>query len=75
MYVTATEFKTNFGKYLEVITREDVFITKNGRAIAKLSPPTASVVKELRGCITLPADIPDRELLRNVRLERYESVD
>ena len=32
MIVTATEFKTNFGKYLELIPRlqEDIFITKNG---------------------------------------------
>ena len=27
MIVTATEFKTNFGKYLELIAKEDIFIT------------------------------------------------
>ena len=31
MVVTATEFKTNFGKYLDLIAHEDIFITKNGK--------------------------------------------
>lgn len=75
MYVTATEFKTNFGKYLELISKGDIFITKNGKAVAKLTSPTTSIVKELRGCITLPSNIPDKELLENLRLERYENID
>ena len=33
MIVTATEFKTNFGKYLELIAKEDVFITRNGKIL------------------------------------------
>ena len=41
MIITATEFKTNFGKYLEIIalSQEDIFITKNGKTIAKVSNP------------------------------------
>lgn len=39
MTVTATEFKTNFGKYLELLNKEDVFITKNGKIIAQVSQP------------------------------------
>ena len=31
MIVTATEFKTNFGKYLDLISKEDIFITRNGK--------------------------------------------
>jgi len=30
MYVTATEFRTNVGKYLDIAMREDVFIMKYG---------------------------------------------
>lgn len=37
--VTATEFKTNFGKYLDLLTQEDIFITKNGKTVAKVSNP------------------------------------
>ena len=31
MIVTATEFKKNFGKYLDLVATEEVFITKNGK--------------------------------------------
>ena len=34
MIVTATEFKTNLGKYLEMAMKQDIFITKNGKNIA-----------------------------------------
>jgi len=37
MIVTATEFKNNIGKYLAIVADEDIFITKNGRNVAKLS--------------------------------------
>lgn len=30
MVVTATEFKTNFGKYFELVAQEDVFTTRKG---------------------------------------------
>ena len=39
MVVTATEFKANFGKYLELIAQEDVFITRNGKTVAKVVNP------------------------------------
>ena len=37
--VTATEFKMNFGKYLLMAATEDVYITRNGKTIAKLTAP------------------------------------
>ncbi len=36
MYVTATEVKNNFGKYLDYCKRENVVITKNGKKKAVL---------------------------------------
>jgi len=39
MTITATEFKTNFGKYLDMIIEEDVLISKNGKVVAILSKP------------------------------------
>lgn len=48
MIVTATEFKTNFGKYLELITKENIFITRNGKTIAKVINPQISAVDSLR---------------------------
>ena len=37
MVVTATEFKKNFGKYLDAIKNEDIAIIKNGKPIAVLT--------------------------------------
>ena len=36
MSVTIAEFKHNLGKYLMLSETEDIFITKNGKIIAKL---------------------------------------
>ena len=42
MIVTATEFKSNLGKYLELVATQDVYITKNGKNIARLPSPSTS---------------------------------
>ena len=47
MQVTATEFKLNMGKYLSMASRHDIFITKNGRRIARLTNPSPDRVAML----------------------------
>ena len=37
MTVTATEFKNNLGKYLNSVADDDIYITKNGKEIARLT--------------------------------------
>ena len=37
--ITATEFKTNFGKYLELGSKETILVTKNGKLLTTLNPP------------------------------------
>ena len=37
MVITATELKTNIGKYLSLAMTEDIVVTKNGKGIVKLS--------------------------------------
>ena len=72
MIVTATEFKTNFGKYLDMLTKEDIFITRNGKIIAKVINPQVSAVDSLRGMLkNAPSDI-DLDSLREERLSKYE---
>ena len=73
MIVTATEFKTNFGKYLDMISKEDIFITRNGKTIAKVVNPQISAVASLRGMLKdVPSDI-DLDSLREERLSKYEN--
>ena len=72
MIVTATEFKTNFGKYLDMLTKEDIFITRNGKTIAKVINPQVSAVDSLRGMLkNVPSDI-DMDSLRDERLSKNE---
>lgn len=58
MSITATELKNNLGKYLLLATKEDIFITRNGKIVAKLSNPyqdRVDIAKSLFGI--LPTDV------------------
>jgi len=37
MQITATEFKTNIGRYLILAEKQDIVVTKNNKPIAKLT--------------------------------------
>lgn len=39
MSITATELKANLSKYLQISATEDVYITRNGKVISKLTNP------------------------------------
>ena len=53
MSITATELKMNLGKYLMLAETEDVFITKNGKVIAKLTNPNADRVEMAKSLFPL----------------------
>ena len=73
MIITATEFKTNFGKYLDMAAKEDIFITRNGKTIAKIVNPQISAVDSLRGMLKdIPSDV-DLDSLREERISKYEN--
>jgi antitoxin (DNA-binding transcriptional repressor) of toxin-antitoxin stability system len=58
MSITATEFKQNLSKYLLMAEHEDIYITRNGKVIAKLTNPNqdrVDLAKSLFGII--PGDI------------------
>mgnify|MGYP003437023182 FL=1 len=71
MSVTATELKMNLGKYLMLAETEDVFITKNGKVIAKLTNPNADRVEMARSLFgVIPTDVTVEE----ARDERLDSI-
>ena len=73
MVVAAAEFKANFGKYLELIAKEDICITRNGKTVAKVVNPQISTVDSLRGMLSgISSDI-DMDSLREERLLKYEN--
>lgn len=62
MSVTATELKNNLGKYLLLSATEDIFITKNGKVVAKLTSPYENRVQTARslfGILPREADIDE----------------
>ena len=73
MVVTATEFKANFGKYLELITKEDIFITHNEKTVAKVINPQVSAVDYLRGMLGGVSSDIDMDSLREECLLKYEN--
>ena len=71
MSITATELKTNLGKYLLLAATEDVYITRNGRTIAKLTSPYQNkleTVDELFG------SIKSKTTLKEARDERLGKI-
>lgn len=73
MIITATEFKMNLGKYLSLVTQEDIIITKNGHAIAKLVNPNISAVDSIRGLLKgLDVDLTKEKEARREDLANYD---
>ncbi len=71
MSITAAELKLNLGKYLQLAESEDIFITQNGKVVAKLSNPNADRVEMAKSLLgVIPADIT----LEESRGERAENV-
>ncbi len=72
MQITATEFKTNIGKYLSMASHHDIYITKNGKMIAKLTNPSPDRVAMLNSLVGIAKDSPlsteeiKKERLKNV---------
>ncbi len=62
MSITATELKSNLSKYLILSATEDVYITRNGKVISKLTNPfreRVDIAKSLFGI--LPDDATEEE--------------
>ena len=70
MSITATELEANLSKYLQLSATEDIYITRNGKVISKLTNPfqeRVAVAKSLFGI--LPDDITEDEA-REERLKK-----
>jgi antitoxin (DNA-binding transcriptional repressor) of toxin-antitoxin stability system len=71
MVITATELKANIGRYLNAVSEDDVFITKNGKVIAKLSGPAQDKQAILDSLVGIAAHNPiSLEEARRERLSR-----
>ncbi len=68
MSITATELKSNLGKYLLLAAKEDIFISRNGKVVAKLSNPFQDRVDIARSLFGVLSDDLTPEEAREERL-------
>jgi len=71
MSITATELKTNLSKYLLLAATEDVYITRNGRVICKLTNPFQDKVDTAKSLFGI---LPDTVSLEESREERLGHI-
>ncbi len=76
MQITATEFKLNLGHYLDLVLTEDIWISRNGKTVAKLINPNVSAVDSISGILKdkISQDT-DRHSIREESAARHEIYD
>lgn len=73
--ITATDLKTNLGKYLALALKEEIHITKNGKDIAVLSAPKKSGWTDDITGIAPDSGINIKDLKSERLTRKYESLD
>lgn len=71
MSITATELKNNLSKYLLMAVSEDIYITRNGKVIAKLTNPYQD---RLDIAESLFGSVPNTMTLEDAREERLNTI-
>ena len=71
MSITATELKLNLGKYLLLAATQDIYITRNGKTVAKLVSPYQDRVDTVNA---LFGSVPDTMTPEEAREERLNSL-
>lgn len=71
MSITATELKTNLSKYLLLAATEDIYITRNGKTVARLTSPYQNKLDILD---SLYGSLPDDISAEEAREERLGSI-
>jgi prevent-host-death family protein len=68
MIVNSTEVQNDFNKYLNLASGQEIVITKNGTAVARLigiEVQSKSLSEQLRGII--PADVDEKSIKAEMR--------
>ncbi len=71
MSITATELKQNLSKYLLLSMTEDIYITRNGKVVSKLTNPFQD---KLSTVDALFGSVPDTVTLEEAREERLDTL-
>lgn len=72
--ISSTEFKNNMAKYLTILDKEEIILTKNGKPVAKLIPTeNKNIVSQLTGII--PNDGYTIKKAKKDRISKYEDTN
>ena len=71
MSITATELKQNLSKYLLLSMTEDIYITRNGKVVSKLTNPFQDKLSTIDA---LFGSVPDTVTLEATREERLDTL-
>ena len=71
MSITATELKQNLSKYLLLSMTEDIYITRNGKVVSKLTNPFQD---KLSTVDALFGSVPDTVTLEEAREDRLDTL-
>jgi len=77
MRISVSEFKINVGKYIDLAEKQDIFITKNGKQVAKIvstKRDRAAEMQSLFGIAHLPPEYDDPNYDPDYRKQRDERV-
>jgi prevent-host-death family protein len=70
--ISVSELKANAGKYVKMAEKEDIYITKNGKRLAKL---TGVKAKKKEAAMALVGSLPSDVDFERLRLERIMGID
>ena len=73
MVITSTEFQNNFTKYINMLINEDIFLTLDGKTIAKIIYPKHSEVDKISGL--LEGKLLDGYNSKDLRMEHLKKND
>ena len=78
MQVALSELKTNVGKYVNLAEMQDIYITRNGKQVAKIvgtNRDRVADMKSLFGIARLPHEYNDPDYDPNYKKLRDERVE
>lgn len=71
MSITATELKENLSRYLLLAATEDIYVSKNGKIICKLTNPFQEKVDTAKSLFGI---LPDTMTLEEAKRERVDRI-
>ncbi|MDR1978089.1 MAG: type II toxin-antitoxin system Phd/YefM family antitoxin [Synergistaceae bacterium] len=70
MQISVSELKTNAGKYIALVDKQDIFITQDGKCVARLTNANVDKMASAKALIgILPNDL-DYDKLREERISK-----